>query len=164
MLDLFVDIFGDLGGLLATDGRFDSFGGLLANIIAGPFILIALLPVIIALMAILTIFPLDLIFNKIPLAFMFKKAGIPVWHIWVPILCGLSRSKMVYGNNGDYFRLYIPFVQIYYFFKLHYDMAMIFGRSKVYAVFCGLFCPILNYGMVSRKRQYRGCTELDRYW
>lgn len=166
---LFTETFGlilNMIGISFADGRFGSFGDILVTILLLPIIMILYIPVLLITMAAflaIILIPIYIICHIIPLCFLFKKSGIPVWHAFVPILNDISRAKMLYNRRDYGLLVYIPIASIYFSFKAGYDSARIFGRSRTYAVFCGLGVPFLNYGLISSKRRHLGYIRIDKF-
>ncbi len=81
---------------------------------------------------------------------LYVKAGEQGWKIFIPFYRTYLLFKIAEGKGIKFLLLYVPLLNIYYYFRVHIRLALAFGKRKKYGLgmvlLPWLFVVMLGFG------------------
>ncbi len=72
---------------------------------------------------------------------MFRRMGVKTWHAIIPVYKYYVLCKFTYGNGWLFLLLFVPIVNIVFYFKGSIDFVKLFGKSTKFGVLNAIFTP-----------------------
>lgn len=106
-----------------------------------------------------------LILNKIGLALLFRKAGIPLWNALIPFWNWFAWSKMVARPWYYGILIQIPVVGVVIWYTLTIDLLKSFGRNKLGEHFLGLVFQPFYFLYIGFKKdvEFLGASNTNEF-